>query len=218
MRLACQAVLFDMDGTLADSTVVVEELWSRFAVETGHPAEDVIDFAHGRPSVATIREFAPEGDVASWTARFHDWERELFDHVPAVPGAVTLTQSIPRERWAVVTSAVRSAALRRLEAIGVGEPPLLIGADEVAHGKPDPEGYARAAAELGFPPAHCVVFEDVEAGLRAGHASGATAVVIGQHRSAFADMLPRVADLSGVTATVTEDGLVLEGIGEPLAH
>lgn len=215
MRLTCRAVLFDMDGTLADSNAVVEELWTRFAVATGHAPEDVIDFAHGRPSVATLREFAPAAEVGGWTARFHDWELELFDHVPAVPGAVALTRALPRDRWAVVTSAVRSAASRRLVAIGVGEPPLLIGADDVDRGKPDPEGYARAARELGFAADECVVFEDVEAGLRAAVAAGATAVVIGAHRSEFADSLPRVDDLSTVTASQTGDWLVLEGVGEP---
>ena len=76
-------------------------------------------------------------------------EAERFTEVTAIPGAVDAVHSLPSDRWAVVTSALHDPALERLTQVGIPEPSVLIGADDVKRGKPHPEGYRAAAVGLG---------------------------------------------------------------------
>ncbi|MER6030366.1 HAD-IA family hydrolase [Streptomyces sp. NPDC001851] len=200
--LTPHALLFDMDGTLVDSTVVVERTWRRFARRHGLDAERILATAHGRRTGETVARYAPAGvDVAAETARLVAEEVEDVEGVVAVPGAPELLAALPEDRWAVVTSAGRELTHRRMAAAGLPLPPLLISADDVREGKPSPEGYLAAAAALRVPAAATVVFEDAEAGLRAAVAAGATPVVVGAHRGPAAEGLLRVRDLREVTLT-----------------
>ncbi|MFI9175634.1 HAD-IA family hydrolase [Streptomyces lincolnensis] len=199
---APEALLFDMDGTLVDSTVVVERTWRRFAARHGLDAEAILATAHGRRTGETVAAYVPAGvDAAAETARLVAEEVEDVDGIVPVPGAAELLASLPEGCWAVVTSAGRELTHRRMAAAGLPLPPLLISADDVREGKPSPEGYLAAAAALAVDPAATVVFEDAEAGLRAAVASGGAPVVVGAHGGTAAKGLPRVRDLRDVTVT-----------------
>jgi sugar-phosphatase len=120
-----------------------------------------------------------------------------------LPGTAAFLDSLPSDRWAVVTSATRRLAEARLEAVGI-LPKTLVAADDVTRGKPDPEPYLLAARELGVDPARCVVFEDAPAGLRAGRAAGMTTVALTTTHQAHeldADLV--VENLSALSALVT---------------
>lgn len=208
--LRFHAVLCDMDGTLVDSNALVDAMWNEFAAHHQLDSEEVRHFAHGRPSIATLERYlADEQDISHWTNRIHTQEATNFDGVLEVPGAVAFTQALPPARWAVVTSALAGPARARLEAVGIDVPRVLIGADDVTHGKPDPEGYARAARELFIPARECVVFEDTDAGIEAGLAAGCAVVVVGANRSAVTEGLPRVTDMTQVGVRVDGDDIVL---------
>ncbi len=205
--LAPEALLFDMDGTLVDSTVVVERTWRRFARRHGLDAERILATAHGRRTGETVAGYAPAGvDAAAETARLVAEEVEDVDGIVAVPGAPELLAALPRGRWAVVTSAGRELTHRRMTAAGLPLPPLLISADDVTEGKPSPEGYLAAAAALDVLPAAAIVFEDAEAGLRAAAAAQSPAVVVGAHRGPAAEGCLRVRDLRDVTVAGTDGG------------
>src|SRR5690606_24530187 len=105
-------------------------------------------------------------EIAHWTERIHAQEGSDFDGVVEIPGAVAFTQALPSARWAVVTAALAGPARGRLEAVGIELPRVIVGADDVTQGKPDPEGYARAARELFIPVRECVVLEDTDAGIQ----------------------------------------------------
>jgi len=94
-----------------------------------------------------------------------------------VPGALDLLPSIPKDRWAVVTSAGRSMAVQRFKQTGLLLPPVLVTANEVTKDKPHPDGYLAAAKQLGLNPKECIAFEDATAGIRAGVAADAVAVI-----------------------------------------
>ncbi|MCB2414004.1 HAD-IA family hydrolase [Demequina sp. TTPB684] len=193
------AALFDMDGTLVDSNAVVEQMWSAFANEQSLSPSDVIAFAHGVPSMSTLRRFVPDSaDIEAWFARISRWEEEHFDEVTQMPGAGQLLEALPADAWAVVTSALRLPALRRLAAVGFATPAVLIGADDVGMGKPDPEGYVAAARALGVDPSRCVVFEDTVAGILAARAAGAIPVVMGAVRHEAMEGIARLSDWRGV--------------------
>ncbi|WP_440107725.1 HAD-IA family hydrolase [Streptosporangium sp. H16] len=173
---ALEAVLLDMDGTLVDSDASVERAWTAWAGEYGADIARVLAVAHGSPAAHTVRRLLPALDaseVAEAARRQHALQYDDLADVAAAPGAHDLLAELDRLGlpWAVVTSADRRLAEARLHAAGI-DPPLLLTVDDVRAGKPDPEGYLRAAARLGADPASCLVVEDSEPGLAAGRAAG----------------------------------------------
>jgi mannitol-1-/sugar-/sorbitol-6-phosphatase len=177
--LDCDAVLFDMDGTLVDSRALVERMWLRWAERRGVSAEAILAVAHGRRTLETMQLVAPQFATAEEAAQLDtEEEAEAREHggETAVAGAASLLQALPIARWAIVTSADAEIARRRVAGVGLPVPRLLIGAADVQVGKPDPEGYRQAARALGFEPARCVVVEDTPAGVQAGRAAGARVV------------------------------------------
>jgi len=172
-----RAVLLDMDGTLVDSDAAVERAWRAWADRHGIDLATVLAIAHGSPGERTIRRLLPEAtdaEVAAQTASQLALEYDDLDDVTATPGAAELVAALDRLGlpWAVVTSADTRLAKLRLGAAGI-DPPVLVARDDITAGKPDPEGYLRAAELLGVPPEQCLVVEDTTVGVQSGRAAGA---------------------------------------------
>ena len=205
----CDAVLFDMDGTLVDSRELVERMWLRWAARRRVSAHAILAVAHGRRTLETMQLVAPEFATPEEAARLDEEEEEearLHGGERAIPGAAQLLSALPRERWAVVTSAVRDIALRRIVGVGLPPPFLLVGAEDVTAGKPDPEGYLRAAEGLGCNPADCVVVEDTAAGVEAGLRAGAAVVGMLTTYPALEGCVACVRDLRAIDARVDASG------------
>ena len=172
VKLTCKAVLFDMDGTLVDSTRVVELAWGWWAARHNIPIETVLSFSHGRPTLATMEHFLPAQDHTPELEEMDGYEETQLEGIRAVPGATQVLHALNKHPWAIVTSAWRSLAEARVLGAGLPLPQVMIPVDEVRDGKPNPEGYLRAAERLSVAPEDCLVFEDtppgIEAGLRAG--------------------------------------------------
>lgn len=175
-QITCGAVLFDMDGVLIDSTPAVERVWRQWAIEHGFEPEDVIRAAHGRPSMATVREYLPNANHEAENRVIERCEIEDLDGVVALPGAMELLTTLPRGRWAIVTSCTRELAEVRLRAAGLPRPAAFVTSTDVKNGKPAPDAYLKAAKSLGFDAAECVVVEDAPAGVRAGKSAGARVI------------------------------------------
>jgi mannitol-1-/sugar-/sorbitol-6-phosphatase len=167
----CSAILFDLDGVLLDSTRVVAEQYTRWACEHGLDPDEVMKAAHGVRTIEVVRRVAPHLDAEEETKKIEEREAAA-NGIVAVPGAVALVNSIPRRRWAVVTSGTRSLATTRMRKFGIPIPDVLVTADDVKNGKPDPEPYLRGAELLRVQPATCLVVEDAPAGIRAAHGAG----------------------------------------------
>lgn len=208
MLIQARAALFDMDGTLVDSTAVVERLWEQFAIEQDRDVAEITAFAHGRPTRDTIEAFVRKGEPAEVLREFEHLELTIADGIQAVPGAAHVLQQLRDAPVAVVTSASTALAEFRMSAVGLSMPGVVVTADHVARGKPDPEPYLRAAEKLSVPIEHCVVFEDAPAGIRSALAAGARPIVVGQMPlDGSADGLPRIADFTALQSTLT-DGVI----------
>ena len=169
--------LFDIDGTLVDSSAVVERAWRQVAREFGVDGDAIVAGCHGRRSVDTVEEFFPPQDRAAAQERIDALELADRD-VVACRGAADLLAGLDGQPWAAVTSGPRRLMTARLAAAGLPVPPVLVTAEDVQRGKPAPDGYLLAARELGVSPAGCVVVEDSPAGVAAGQASGALVVAV----------------------------------------
>lgn len=208
--LRCRALLFDLDGVLADSTANVVGHWSGWARRHGLDVDALLRVVHGRRAIDVIREVTPALDAEAELATLVAEERDDTTGVVALPGAAALLARLPAGHWAVVTSGVRAVALARLRACALPVPPLLVAADEIARGKPDPEGYLTAAARLGVAPADCVVVEDAPPGLAAARAAGMRCVALTttHAESALGGADVVVPTLAGLRVGVTADATV----------
>jgi len=171
-KLECQAVLFDLDGVLIDSSKCITRHWQEWADRHDLDINAVMQVAHGFRAIETIQMVAPHLD-AEMEARQH-LAREVFDHagVTAIDGAAQLLAALPDGAWGIVTSGSTELAQARLAYVGLPVPRVLVTADDVQQGKPNPEPYQLGAEWLGVAAERCVVVEDAPAGIRAGKRAG----------------------------------------------
>lgn len=207
-ELRCAAVLFDLDGVLVDSGSTVERSWRDWARRQGLAEEDVLRVCHGRTSAATIAAVAPHLDARAEAERLEALQATDTASLRVCPGAAAVLSALPASSWAVVTSGSRQLATSRLRGVGLPVPDVLVTADDVRHGKPDPEGYLAAAARLGLDPSRCVVVEDARPGVLAARAAGCRVVGIeGPSLGSVAEVDVVVANLAGL-AVAAVGGLI----------
>ena len=167
----CTAILFDLDGVLVDSTGSVSRQWRIWAEEHQLDPEEVLSIAHGVRTIEVVRAAAPWLEATAEVKRIEEREAADQDGVRLMPGAAELVRSIPSEQWGVVTSGTRMLATARLKYGNIPLPAVLVSADEVVKGKPDPEPYLMGARLLQRPPKECLVIEDAPAGIQAAKAA-----------------------------------------------
>ncbi len=180
VTFTCEAILFDMDGTLVNSTAVVERQWRRWAAAHRLDADPILAVAHGRRTIETMRQVAPHLNLPEQeAARFDEEEGRDTEGIVPVADAGHVLDSLPRDKWAVVTSAGLHLAQTRLAFAGLPLPSILVSADDVREGKPHPEGYLLAARRMDVRNDRCLVIEDTPAGIEAGIAAGMQVLGIG---------------------------------------
>ncbi|MBX9410543.1 HAD family hydrolase [Pseudomonas baetica] len=202
------AFLFDMDGTVLNSIAAAERIWSAWAVRHGVDVETFLPTIHGARAIDTIHRLNLPGVNAEEQAAFIT-EAEIGDveGIVEIPGAAAFLNSLPAERWAMVTSAPRDLALRRMAAAGIPEPAMMITAEDVKSGKPDPAGYLLAAKRLGVEPRHCLIFEDAAVGIQAAKAAGAPLMIITTtHQHPLETAHATLASYEAISVKVDSDG------------
>jgi sugar-phosphatase len=211
VSIHCQGVLFDMDGILVSSIGAVERTWTKWALMRGADVARTLELAHGRRALETLAAMRPDLDGEAELKIIEEVEIGDNEDLRVLPGVLKLLEALPRERWAVVTSATERLTRARLAAGGVPAPERLVAADHVTRGKPHPEPFLAGAALLGFAPQQCVVFEDSASGAQAGREAGCT--VIATTFSLPAEALSAahyvVEDLTGVSAEAGAEGVTL---------
>ena len=200
------AVLFDMDGTLISSIAAVDRSWSQWAGEHGF---DPVTFriSHGTPARTLVEQLLPAEAVDAAIARINEIEIADVDGVLLLPGAAEILAALPPTRVAIVTSCTRDLAHARIAAAGIAVPDVVVTADDVERGKPDPEPFALGASRLGLDPSRCLVVEDAPAGLASGRAAGcATLAVSGTHELDLLDADAHAGSVADLAVVVAADG------------
>lgn len=208
--LTTRALLLDMDSTIVNSEAVVERCWRRWAVEQGLDGDEILQVVHGRQGWATMAALLPDRPMELNLAdnrRMLAQETADMDGVVPVPGAPAFMAALAALPHALVTSADIALSDARMGAAGLPMPDVRITAESVSASKPDPEGFLKGAAELGFAPEDCLVFEDSEAGIEAGRAAGMRVVGVGDRAAAFGPTV-QIPDLTHVRVEASADGVI----------
>lgn len=202
------AFLFDMDGTVLNSIAAAERIWSAWAVRHGVNVETFLPTIHGVRAIDTITRLnLPGVDAGAQAAFITKAEIEDVEGIVEIPGAAAFLKSLPADRWAMVTSAPRDLALRRMAAAGIPEPAVMVTAEDVTAGKPDPAGYRLAARRLGLEPADCLIFEDATVGIEAAEAAGAPLMIITTtHQHPLETAHATIASYRDVALSIDSDG------------
>jgi sugar-phosphatase len=205
---AFAAFLFDMDGTVLNSIAAAERIWSAWAVRHGVEVETFLPTIHGARAIDTITRLnLPGVDAEEQAAFITAAEIEDVEGIVEIPAAEAFLNGLPKERWAMVTSAPRDLALRRMAAAGIPEPAVMITAEDVKAGKPDPSGYLLAAKKLGVKPADCLIFEDATVGIQAAEAAGAALMIItATHQHPIETAHATLASYDAISVTVDSEG------------
>ena len=209
VSITCQAILFDLDGTLIDSRPAVERVWKAWALRHGIAWETLGPQLHGRRAIDTMRTLMPHLPQPAEADRLTEEEIADTDGVTAIAGALAFLKQLPRHRWGIVTSCPLRLAEARMRAAGIPQPDVLITADLITRGKPDPEGFLLGAKTLGIAPENCLVFEDATAGIEAGLKAGMQVIGVATHQAAFKDVIS-IRDYRHFSLQTMASGLFLE--------
>lgn len=204
------AFLFDMDGTVLNSIAAAERIWSAWAVRHGVDVETFLPTIHGARAIDTITRLNLPGlDAEQQAAFITAAEINDVEGIVEIPAAAAFLNALPKNRWAMVTSAPRDLALRRMAAAGIPEQAVMITAEDVKAGKPDPAGYLLAANKLGVEPADCLIFEDATVGIQAAEAAGAALMIITTtHQHPIETAHATLASYDAIGVRVGADGLL----------
>jgi len=208
------AILFDLDGTLVDSSGSVQRSWRQLAEKIGRPWPDVEPHIHGIPVpqvMAMLEPDMPAERVEELRAFMVESESTDTEGVVAQPSALDVLSKLPPERVAIVTSGGVQLSSSRMAAAGIPRPGVVVTADDVSIGKPDPAPYLMGAKLLGFPPDRCLVVEDAPAGVLSARAAGCPVIgVLTTHDSLDAPSVRSLADVrfepvnGGIKVTVPD--------------
>jgi sugar-phosphatase len=209
-----EAVIFDLDGTLVDSTPAVGRSWSTWAEEYGlAPMDSFVH--HGIPSAAVVRAVIPEHLREAAMRRISELEIADLHDIVVLPGAVEALSSLASAKNAIATSCTVPLAEARIAAAQLAPPAVLVTADDVVHGKPHPEPFLEAARRLGVDPGRCLVVEDAPKGLEAARAAGCfTLAVVTTTSRELLDADAIVTDLSEVRFDANREGIRVSLVDE----
>ena len=172
-------VLIDMDGTLVDSTAAITRQWWTFLDWYGLPPTAFPRPLHGKRAEDHVRALVPAELVDEALHRFLEQELVDVEGITAVPGATELVEQLAAAAlpWGLVTSGTLPVVKRRLAAAGIAAPLVLVTAEDVVNGKPDPEAYLTGRRRLGVT-GPVLALEDAPAGIDSAAGAGCHVVAV----------------------------------------
>lgn len=193
------AVIFDMDGLMLDSEPLAKRAWSKALAESGLSIDDALYLEVVGRSVPDTKQIFCSALGAGFVfddvyARQHGYFEDIIarEGIPLKPGLCELLawlegHGVPK---ALASSTPRAGVLARLQRVGLDECfPVIVAGDDIQHSKPAPDIFLAAAELLGVSPAHCVVLEDSESGIRAAHAAGMLPLMVPDMKAPSAEVV-----------------------------
>ncbi|OZJ06900.1 hypothetical protein BZG36_00154 [Bifiguratus adelaidae] len=218
--LSAKAFIFDLDGTLMDTSPMIKKFWYAFAQAEGLDPHHVYASSHGRTTLDILRDHVPHKATPELAKHYEDSVADDVEGITIIAGVLNVLNKTPFGRWGINTSGGYLLAKNRLAHLGVKLPEVFVTYGAVKQGKPAPDSYLLAAEKLGVPPQDCIVFEDAVAGVQAGKAAGMrvvgllTAVKEQELREAGADVV--VKDMTYLDVQEEGDALQLLILKEPV--
>jgi beta-phosphoglucomutase len=199
-----RAVLWDLDGTLADSRVYHWQAWRDTMAHAGVTITDA-QFAKsfGQRNDAILTAWLGEAATPDRIREIGDAKEALYRTLMArggiepLPGAAEWIRRLHEQGWrqAIASSAPRENVELMVRMLGFQDPvDAIVSAEDVGAGKPDPEVFLTAASRLGVPPHACVVVEDAAAGVEAARRGGMRSIGVGTGPLHGADVTVRTLD------------------------
>ncbi|KAK4173683.1 DL-glycerol-3-phosphatase [Triangularia setosa] len=176
--ISFDSFLFDMDGTIIDSTAAVEKHWEGIGKDIGVAPEIILQTSHGRRTIDMLKILAPEKATWEYVQSKEALLPKLYgSDAVEIPGARSLLDSLISlaAPWTIVTSGSLPLVSGWLKVLDLPVPEHLVTAECVQNGKPDPACYLLGRENLGEPAGkekEILVLEDAPAGIRAGKAAG----------------------------------------------
>lgn len=202
-----QAVIWDLDGVILDSAEEHREAWQRLAHEEGVPMSDADFWAtFGKRNddiFAMLWGTLTKEQARELANRKEAYFRELIRHTAvALPGAMELMKGLHDAGFSQALAS--STPTENIELIGdvLGLKQyltVLVSGETVAHGKPAPDIFLKAAQELGVEPSRSLVIEDAVAGVQAAHAAGMRCIAVAGNRD-----LPGLREAELMVTSLTE--------------
>lgn len=183
----CDAIIFDLDGTLVDSAICIEKMWRIWAKENNVDYQKISSVAAGRTTLETMKIVAPDLATKKMADDFAKRESNETEGLKQIDGAKEILESFPKELWAIATSGSKLLATSRITNSGLPFPKTLVTSDDITNGKPNPEPFLQAAYRLGVIPEKCVIFEDSVSGIEAAVAAGAKVIGMKAQKSRWID-------------------------------
>ena len=198
-----QAVVFDCDGVLVDSEPLADEIWTHVLAGFGYEMTAADGAAcRGTSEATTYAYFAERASLPPFdehmalidAIRIPVYEKRLvaFDDAAATVQLLA-AQAVT---MGVASSSRRHALEGKLALTGLDRYfDVIVGGDEVAHGKPAPDVYLEAARRLGFPPSACLAVEDADLGAESATAAGMRTIMV-LREGAFSATYASVTELT----------------------
>ncbi len=171
----CDAIIFDMDGTLIDTNECIEYVWKKWGEKYNVEIKEVL---HGITALESVKILAPHLATKEMAQELEDMVLQEADKIKLIPGSKELILKLPKDSWTIATSATIEIVNTDFDVVGLPVPDQLITAEKVKNSKPHPEPFIKAAELLGTTPDKCIVFEDSLSGIEGAHKSGATVIGI----------------------------------------
>ncbi|KAL4916255.1 HAD-like domain-containing protein [Aspergillus aurantiobrunneus] len=214
--LSFDGLLFDFDGTIVDSTDAIVKHWHKLGAELRVDPKTILATSHGRRSIDTLQLYDPKKANWEYVSYIEGLiPKEFGSDAVEIPGARSILAALEESSatWGVVTSGTRALIDGWLSVLNLTHPEVLVVAEDVELGKPDPRCYLLGRKKLGLEhSSSLVVLEDAPSGIKAGKAAGFTVVALTtthtleQLQAAGADLI--VEDLRSISVKSVAEGRI----------
>jgi beta-phosphoglucomutase len=183
--LDIRAVIFDLDGVLADSEGTHFLAWKEIALEYGLPVDRLLmhDWI-GRSDREIVEEVVREHGLSVAPEHLLEHKRRVYrrlvtENLKPIPGSIEALSELDSLPLGLATSSCRSEAQLTLRTLGIVDRfPVVVTSDDVQHTKPQPDSYLAAAQRLNIAPEHCVAIEDSTSGVQSARQAGMTVLAV----------------------------------------